>query len=219
MSQIRKLPDAGDLALPEVFRAVIAASNALARLDELSLVLENSEVFINAIPVMEAKASCEIENVVTTHDSIFRADVSGSSVDQDTVLATRLRRAIVQGSKTAKSRGINTKLAIKICTELLGIQVTLRDQPGTVIRADGKTEYVPPEPKELEALMNQWEKYVNRDDLLHPLVIMAISHYLFEAIHPFSDGNGRTGRVLKVLQLVSAGLLQEPILHMSKYLN
>ncbi len=219
MSQIRKLPSAAELAIPEVFQAVIAASNALARLDELSSVLENTEVFINAIPVLEAQASCDIESVVTTHDSIFRADVSDTGVDPDTVLAIRLRRALIQGAKLAKQRGITAKLATQICTQLMGRQMSIRSQPGTVIRSGGKTVFTPPEPKQLEALLFGWEKFANRDDFLHPLIVMAVSHYQFEAIHPFTDGNGRTGRVLNVLQLVSAGLLNEPILHMSKYLN
>lgn len=219
MSQIRPIPPAGEFAVPEVFKAVIAASNALARLDEIAELLENADVFINAIPVLEARASCDIENVVTTHDAIFSADVSSTNVDQNTISAIRLRRALLAGTKVAKQRGITTKLATKICTDLMGRQMSLRTQPGTVIRSGVKTVYTPPAPNQLERLMSSWEKFANRDDLLHPTVVMALSHYQFEAIHPFSDGNGRTGRVLNVLQLVSAGLLQYPILHLSKYLN
>jgi Fic family protein len=213
------LPPSGEFAVPEVFRAVIAASNALARLDEISQLLENAPVFINTIPVLEAQASSAIENVVTTHDSIFRADVSSSKTDQETLLAIRLRKAIIAGTDVARKRGISFKLAQLVCSELLGRDMPLRSQPGTVIQSKGKTVYTPPKPEELKSCILQWEKYINREDVLHPLIVMALSHYQFEAIHPFADGNGRTGRVLNVLHLVVSGLLQEPVLQMSQYLN
>jgi Fic family protein len=213
------LPPALEFAVPEVFRAVIAASNALARLDEISQLLENAPVFINTIPVLEAQASSAIENVVTTHDSIFRADVSSTKSDQETILALRLRRAIIAGTDVARERGISFKLAQLVCSEILGRDMALRSQPGTVIQSEGKTVYTPPKPEELEACLSNWEKYINREDVLHPLIVMALSHYQFEAIHPFADGNGRTGRVLNVLHLVASGLLQEPVLQMSQYLN
>jgi Fic family protein len=213
------LPPALEFAVPEVFRAVIAASNALARLDEISQLLENAPVFINTIPVLEAQASSAIENVVTTHDSIFRADVSSTKSDQETILALRLRRAIIAGTDVARESGISFKLAQLVCSEILGRDMALLSQPGTVIQSEGKTVYTPPKPEDLKACLTQWEKYINREDVLHPLIVMALSHYQFEAIHPFADGNGRTGRVLNVLHLVASGLLQEPVLQMSQYLN
>jgi len=212
-------PSDVEFAVPEVFRAVVAASNALARLDEISQLLENAPVFMNTIPVLEAQASSAIENVVTTHDSIFRANVSSTKTDQETILALRLRKAIVAGTEVARKRGISFKLAQLICSEILGREMPMRSQPGIVIQSEGKTVYTPPSPEELEACLSQWEKYINREDVLHPLIVMALSHYQFEAIHPFADGNGRTGRVLSVLHLVASGLLQEPVLQMSQYLN
>jgi Fic family protein len=207
-----------DFAIPEVFRAVIAASNALARLDEIAQLLENAPVFINTIPVLEAQASSAIENVVTTHDSIFSADVSSTKPDQETLLALRLRKAIIAGTEVATKRGVSFNLAQLVCSELLGRQMPLRSQPGTVLLSQGQTVYTPPGPDALLELISDWEKYVNREDVLHPLIVMAISHYQFEAIHPFSDGNGRTGRVLNVLHLVASGLLSQPVLQMSQYL-
>jgi len=212
------IPPAVDFAVPEVFNAVIAASNALARLDEIAQMLENSPVFINAIPVLEAQASSAIENVVTTHDSIFSADVSSTKPDQETLLALRLRKAIVAGSEVALQRGVSFKLAQLVCSELLGRQMPLRSQPGTVLVSQGETVYTPPSPEHLNKLIVNWERYVNREDVLHPLIVMAISHYQFEAIHPFTDGNGRTGRVLNVLHLLASGLLSQPVLQMSKFL-
>jgi len=213
------IPDAGSIAVPKVFKAVVGASNALARLDELAESLDNTEVFINSIPVLEAQASSEIENVVTTHDLIFRAETSTVKSDAETIAALRLRRAILAGSEMAKKRGITAKLASTICSEIMGRQMPFRTQPGTVIRSAGKTVYTPPDPKELPALLAEWERLVNREDLLHPLIVMAIAHYQFEAIHPFTDGNGRTGRVLNVLHLVSSGELKQPVLQISQYLN
>jgi len=212
------LPPDVDFAIPEVFRAVISASNALARLDEIAQLLENAPVFINTIPVLEAQASSAIENVVTTNDSIFSADVSSTKPDQETLLALRLRKAIIAGTEIATERGVSFNLAQLVCSELLGRQMPLRSQPGTVLLSQGETVYTPPAPEQLQALISDWERYVNREDVLHPLILMAISHYQFEAIHPFSDGNGRTGRVLNVLHLVSSGLLSQPVLQMSQYL-
>ncbi|MCX6495949.1 MAG: Fic family protein [Rhodoluna sp.] len=215
---LKAFPPAVDFAVPEIFRAVIDASNALARLDEIAELLDNSAVFINTIPVLEAQASSEIENVVTTHDSIFKADVASTKTDQDTLLAIRLRKAIIAGTEIATKRGISAKLASMICSEILGREMKLRQQPGTVIQSGGKTIYTPPAPEELKGLLSTWEAYVNREDVLHPLIVMALSHYQFEAIHPFSDGNGRTGRVLNVLHLVANGLLKQPVIQMSQYL-
>ena len=204
---LKSFPPAADFAVPEIFRAVIAASNALARLDEIAELLDNSAVFINTIPVLEAQASSEMENVVTTHDSIFKADVSSSKIDTETLLAIRLRKAITAGIDVASKRGISLKLASMICSEMLGREMKLRQNPGTVIQSGGKTIYTPPAPSELNELISAWEVFANREDVLHPLIVMALSHYQFEAIHPFSDGNGRTGRVLNVLHLVASGLL------------
>ena len=215
---LKPFPPAVDFAVPEIFKAVIAASNALARLDEIAELLDNSTVFINTIPVLEAQASSEIENVVTTHDSIFRADASSSKSDTETQLAIRLRKSILVGSDVAFKRGISLKLASMICSEILGREMKLRQNTGTVIQSGGKTIYTPPAPEDLKALVSSWETFVNRDDVLHPLIVMALSHYQFEAIHPFSDGNGRTGRVLNVLHLVSSGLLKQPVIQMSQYL-
>jgi Fic family protein len=212
------IPPAVDFAVPKVFNSVIAASNALARLDEIAQILENAPVFINAISVLEAQASSAIENVVTTHDSIFSADVSSTKPDHETLLALRLRKAIVAGSEVALQRGISFKLAQLVCSELLGRQMPLRSQPGTVLLSQGQTVYTPPSPEHLNKLIVNWERYVNREDVLHPLIVMAISHYQFEAIHPFTDGNGRTGRVLNVLNLLASGLLSQPVLQMSKFL-
>ena len=215
---LKSFPPAVDFAIPEIFNAVIAASNALARLDEIAEVLDNSAVFINTIPVLEAQASSEIENVVTTHDSIYMADVSSSKADTETLLAISLRKAIIAGSEVASKRGISLKLASMICSEMLAREMKLRQSPGTVIQSYGKTIYTPPAPGELRELLASWEKFVNREDVLHPLIVMALSHYQFEAIHPFSDGNGRTGRVLNVLHLVASGLLKQPVVQMSQYL-
>lgn len=214
-----KLPPAVDFAVPEIFAAVIAASNALARLDEIAELLDNSAVFMNAIPVLEAQSSSQIEQIVTTNDAIFRAEVSGSKPDLATHLALRLRRSITLGAEFAAKRGLTTKLSETICSEILGREMTPRTTLGTVIQSNGETIYTPPSPAELPRLLVDWERFMNSSDSLHPLIIMAIGHYQFEAIHPFSDGNGRTGRVLNVLALVNHGLLKNPVLQMSRVIE
>lgn len=210
------LPPTVDFAVPEIFTAIIEASNALARLDEVSDLLENSSVFLNAIPVLEAQASSQIEQIVTTNDAIFRANVSGAKPDVATNLALRLRRSITLGAEVAESRGITATLASTICSEILGHEMQPRKTQGTVIQSNLKTIYTPPSPNVLPRLLAEWESFVNKGDQLHPLIIMALAHYQFEAIHPFSDGNGRTGRVLNVLLLVNSGLLKQPVLQMSR---
>lgn len=213
------LPPQGlDLEPKVVLKATIQARTALATLAQAGTMLPNPTVLIHAVPLLEAQASSEIENIVTTADELFKHAHSGGG-DHATKEALRYRSALFTGLKAIRERPLSATTAELICTALHGRQMTVRALPGTRIAnpATGAIIYAPPEGHELiREKLSAWERFVHADDDLDPLVRMALAHYQFEAIHPFHDGNGRTGRVLNILMLIEAGLLDEPILYLSR---
>lgn len=205
-----------------VLKAAIPANAALAQLDQASRSMPNPAVLINTIPVLEANASSEIENIVTTTDDLFRhMDDDESASDPATRETLRYRTALNVGFRSVRERGLTFATAERICTTIHGREMRVRALPGTRIAnpATGRIVYSPPEGRDLiDAKLSEWERFVHAEDGMDPLVRMAAAHYQFEAIHPFTDGNGRTGRILNVLMLVEAGLLQLPVLYLSSYL-
>lgn len=216
------LPPAGDIETKAVLRACIEARAALAELKVSGRLIPNQSVLINSIPLLEAQASSEIENIVTTTDRLFRfAGGSDSAADFATKEALRYRTALSQGSRALKDRPITTRMAVEICQTIKGVALDIRATPGTALfnEGTGKVVYTPPEGADLlRQKLADWERYLHSDDDLDPLIRLAVLHYQFEAIHPFTDGNGRTGRVLNLLYLVEAGLLDTPILYLSRYI-
>lgn len=191
----------------------------LARLDEASELLANPRVFNNALPMLETVSSSRIENIITTHDELFVADVSsGQPISADTRLAMRNRAAMSLGFESIAQRPISTKLLAEVASELLGYQVKVRNLPGTFIGEPGRRVYTPPEGQALiEKKLNELVSFICSSEM-HPVLVMILAHYQFEAIHPYPDGNGRTGRVLNHLILSQAGLLRSPVLNLSSYL-
>lgn len=215
-------PDAAEIETADVLKTCINARVALAELRQAAQLIPNASVLINALPMLEARASSEIENIVTTADNMFRyMDTSDSQADPATKEALRYRRALFDGARRVQKKAISVDVAVEVCRIIKGEDLDLRDKPGTSLRnaASGEVVYTPPEGQPLlrEKLEN-WAEFLNKPSDLDPLVRMAIQHYQFEAIHPFSDGNGRTGRVLNVLYLVEQGLLDNPILYLSRYI-
>ena len=213
-------PGVDDLETRAVLKAAVAANTALAQLDQAAAAMHNPAVLINAIPILEAQASSEIENIVTTTDALFRHLEDDAAADPATKETLRYRTALRQGFDMTVSRGLTTSTAVAVCSTIKGCDMDLRHLAGTRIvnQSTGQITYSPPEGHALLAsLMTQWERFVHADDGMDSLVRMAVSHYQFEAIHPFSDGNGRTGRILNVLMLVNAGVLQQPLLYLSRY--
>ncbi len=215
-------PPTSTLETHRVLKATTEARAALASLDQALKSIPNPGVLIGTIPLLEAQASSEIENIFTTTDELFRyasdADGSATSGTKETL---RYRSALYKGSELVKKRPITASTAIEICTELRGIEARVRDLPGTYIGnpATGEVRYTPPDGQTLiTQKLSDWEQFIHEPNKLDPLVVMAAAHYQFEAIHPFADGNGRTGRVLNVLHLLEAGLLQEPVLYLSRYI-
>ena len=204
-----------------VLRACIKARAALAELKQAGELLPNQTLLINLLPLLEAKDSSEIENIVTTTDKLFQFAADEQSADPATKEALRYRSALREGFKVLQQRPLCTNTAIDICSELKGSPMEIRRVPGTIIgnQATGDTIYTPPVGETaIRNLLSNWEHFIHAEDELDPLIKMAISHYQFEAIHPFYDGNGRTGRILNVLYLIDKNLLTLPTLYLSRYI-
>ncbi len=214
-------PPADVLESRAVLKAAIKARAALAQLDQAVMSIPNPAVLINAIPLLEAQASSEIENVVTTTDELFRHQSDDGAADAATRETLRYRTALRTGFDQTVQRGLTTATALAICSTIKGRDMQVRALPGTRIGnpITGEIAYSPPEGRDLIThKLDVWERFIHADDGLDPIVRMAAAHYQFEAIHPFADGNGRTGRILNVLMLVEAGLLRLPVLYLSRFI-
>lgn len=211
-------PEGVDLEPRAVLKATVDARTALATLAQAGRLLPNPNILIHAVPLLEAQASSEIENIVTTADELFKHVESGGG-DHATKEALRYRNALFAGVDAIRSRPLTAATAASVCSELHGRQMDVRAVPGTRIANPTTREvvYAPPEGVDLiRTKLSEWERFVHAEDDLDPLVRMAVAHYQFEAIHPFHDGNGRTGRVINILMLIEAGLLDDPILYLSR---
>jgi Fic family protein len=197
---------------------------ALAELKGLTSTLPNPNILINAVILKEAQASSGIENVITTQDKLYQALYAKSAKpDVATKEVLRYREALLMGTRLIKERGfLNSNGIIAIQKELEENNAGLRKLPGTALINDLTNEviYTPPDNFDtISDLMKNLEEYLNNDaDDVSPLIKLAIQHYQFESIHPFYDGNGRTGRIINVLYLILKGLLNEPVLYLSSYI-
>jgi Fic family protein len=218
-NELPDLPPSGiDLEPRPILKATIEARAALATMAQAGRALPNPTVLINAVPLLEAQASSEIENIVTTADELFKHVETGGG-DHATKEALRYRTALFAGVRAIEQRPLNSTIAAMVCSRLQGREMDIRAVPGTRIAnpSTGEVVYAPPEGDSLiRDRLSAWERFIHGDDDLDPLVRMAVAHYQFEAIHPFHDGNGRTGRVINILMLMEAYLLQQPILYLSR---
>jgi len=215
------LPPTVDIETKPVLKACVEARAALAALRQATALIPNAAVLVNTIPLLEAQASSEIENVVTTTDAMFRqAQLDAPTADPATKEALRYRMALNAGFHSLKNRPLTTRTAEEICTTIRNVRMAVRKVPGTALanHATGEIIYTPPEGESrLRDKLANWERFIHERDELDPLVRMAVAHYQFEAIHPFTDGNGRTGRILNLLMLIEHGLLDLPILYLSRH--
>ena len=221
-NQLPLLPPAADIESKPLLKACIEARAALAELKSVGALIPNQSVLINTIPLLEAQASNEIENIVTTTDALFRyAQLEGDATDPATKEALRYRGALNQGFQELRQRPLSTNLAVRICSHIKNVDMQVRRGSGTALcnAATGAVIYTPPEGEALlrEKLAN-WEHFIHQRTDIDPLIRMAVAHYQFEAIHPFTDGNGHTGRILNLLMLVEQGLLDLPVLYLSRYI-
>lgn len=221
-NDLPKLPPKADLETPAVLKKAIRANRELAELKGKAGIIPNQGILINSLILKEAKASSEIENVVTTNDRLYEAFSAGDkNYDPQTKEVLRYRQALWAGFNQLKERPLSTNLFIDIVQTIKRNESGIRNTPGTVIANPNtnKIIYWPPEGEELiRDLLGNLETFIHSDDDLDPLIKMAVIHYQFEAIHPFDDGNGRTGRILNILYLVLEKLLTLPVLYMSGYI-
>lgn len=215
------LPPATDLETRAVLKRCITAHAALAELKQAAELIPNQGVLINTLPLLEAQASSEIENIVTTTDRLFKFQNADDRADPATREALRHSSALLEGFRALKQRPLNTSTAEQVCTRIKGVQMQVRRVPGTALvnQATGEIIYTPPVGEDLlRTKLANWERYLHEALDIDPLIRMAVGHYQFEAIHPFTDGNGRTGRVLNSLYLIQEDLLTLPILYLSRYI-
>lgn len=207
----------------KVLKKVTPAARALSALNQVARLLANQNLLVNLIPILESKSSSEIENIVTTTDALFKHESDTSSADPATKEALRYKKALFLGFESISgenARPLNTNTAIDICSELIDKQVDVRKVTGTNLKNQrtGEVIYTPPVGEDnLRNKLSNWESYVHDHDV-DPLIALAVAHYQFEAIHPFLDGNGRTGRILNILFLIENDLLSQPILYLSRYI-
>lgn len=220
------LPPPVDLETARVFKALAAANRALAELKGRAAVIPNQGMLIDTLSLQEAKASSEIENIVTTHDELFRIDVfSGGPQSASAKEVSRYRDALKLGyERLCSTKGIiSNNTLIDMFRLLKAREDGFRSTPGTALKSDqtGKIVYVPPQSAdEIANLMHDLERFINDDDIcaIDPLIKMTLIHHQFESIRPFPDGNGRIGRILNVLYITRTGLLDIPILYLSRHI-
>lgn len=223
---IPELPLQYDLETKAVLKQVNQANRKLAELKGVARTIPNEAILISTLTLQEARESSEVENIVTTHDDLYRADLA---LKQDVVSAStkevlNYREAIVHGFSIVRKQMMLTNNTIKSIQEKLEHNSAgFRSVPGTALKKnDGEVVYMPPQNhKQILEYMNNLEKFINVSELsdLDPLIKMAIIHHQFESIHPFYDGNGRTGRIINVLYLVMSDMLDLPILYLSRYIT
>jgi Fic family protein len=207
----------------EILRQTNKSTAALAELKGIAKTIPNQAMLINAIVLQEAKDSSEIENIITTQDELYKALTANKSNFSPAIKeVVNYRKAILQGFALAKEQGfLRVKDIVNIQQELLENTAGIRSTPGTVLKNDktGEVVYTPPQDKdEILDLLSNFIIHFNQKDDLSPLINLAILHYQFESIHPFYDGNGRTGRILNILYLVLNELIDVPILYLSSYI-
>ncbi len=216
------LPPQANIESREILKKCIAARAALAELKQAGQLIPNQSVLINSIPLLEAQMSSQIENIVTTTDKLFQfASIEDDKADAPTKETLRYRQALAQGYQSLKTKPICTRTAVEICRTILNTNINIRKVPGTALKNPMTRDviYTPPNGENLiRNKLANWEKFIHEQTDLDPLIRMAVMHYQFEAIHPFIDGNGRTGRLLNILFLVQQDLLEIPVLFLSRYI-
>jgi Fic family protein len=215
------LPPKVELENKTILKKAIFAHAALAELKGILNTIPNPAILINAL--QEAKASSEIENVITTNDALFRAfSARTTQIDPATKEVLRYRQALWEGFNELKKRPLlTTNLFVKVVQTIKESRLNIRKTPGTTISnaATGKVIFTPPEGESfIRDKLKNLESFIHEDNATDPLIKLAIIHYQFEAIHPFTDGNGRTGRIINILYLVLKDLLDLPVLYLSQYI-
>lgn len=216
------LPPKSNLETTNILRKTIAASRALANLNGAIINLPNPQLFLDTIHLQEAKASSEIENIITTNDELYKSVVADKKFENAAAKEViSYKNALWHGLLQLESKPfITTNLCIDIMQRIKENTSSIRTTPGTTLsNTNGDIIYTPPSGEDvIRKKLSNLEKFINEDNSLDPLIKMALMHYQFEAIHPFSDGNGRTGRILLLLYLKMENLLDVPAIYLSEYI-
>lgn len=223
---IPTLPLPYDLETKEILRQVNRANRKLAELKGVALTIPNEQILISSLTLQEAKDSSEVENIVTTQDDLYRAELNlkETVINASAKEVLNYRQAMQCGfALVRKTKLLTLNYVKRIQEELECNKGGFRSGPGTTLQNQHKEiVYTPPQSKVLiEQLMHNLEQYINDPDMqdIDPLIKMAVIHHQFESIHPFYDGNGRTGRIISILYLVINNLLDLPILYLSRYIT
>ena len=222
---LSSLPPHKNLETPSILKATIQAHRYLAELKGAAKTIPNEDILINTLSIQEAKDSSEIEQIITTHDAVFRATIQVAAIEDQAAKEVRdYKDAIYYGFRQIKEMGLILDRDIRHINQLLTHNTAgYRKVPGTALRNSqtGAVVYMPPQhPQEILDGMNNLIQFINDPSLsdIDPLIKMAIIHHQFESIHPFYDGNGRTGRILNILYLINNELLDSPILYLSRHI-
>ncbi len=218
------LPPRQEIETIAVLKQLSQSHRYLAELKGTSKTIPNESILINTLTLQEAKDSSEIENIITTHDDLYKENIFIDSKNPASKEVFNYAQGLKLGFEIVRNEKLLTNKHILIIQkELLENNAGFRTQGGTkLVNSQGQTVYTPPQTKEeVLELMANLEKFINDNEFsnLDPLIKMAIIHYQFESIHPFYDGNGRTGRIINILYLVLQGLLDIPILYLSRYIT
>ena len=213
-----------NLKTNKILEQLTLSSRALAELKGYANTIPNMHILINAVTINEAKDSSAIENIVTTHDDIYKVLTESGYKEENAKEVVDYRNAIWAGYEQIKKDGfINTNTIVKIQGIIEHNNAGIRKLPGTELKNSltGETIYTPPQnEEEIRDYLRNLEKFINNnEDGIDPLIKVCLIHYQFESIHPFYDGNGRTGRILNILYLVLNNLIDSPILYLSNYIN
>lgn len=218
------LPPPQGLETIAILKQLSQSHRYLAELKGTAKTIPNESILINTLTLQEAKDSSEIENIITTHDDLYKENILIDTKKPASKEVYNYAQGLKLGFEIVrKEQLLLNKHILTIQKELLSNNAGFRTQAGTkLVNSQGQTVYTPPQsPTEVLDLMSNLEKFINDNDFsyLDPLIKMAIIHYQFESIHPFYDGNGRTGRIINILYLVLQGLLDIPILYLSRYIT
>jgi Fic family protein len=221
-NELPPLPPKTELETNRVLKRAIAARTALADLKGAGALIPNQAILIQTIGLQEARLSSEIENIVTTTDQLYRASADASGpTDANTKEVIAYGRALWKGYEAVHAgRPLSTRLFEDIVAIIKNTDAGVRRVPGTKLaNLSREVIYTPPDGEtHLRDLLANLERFLYNDDDLDPLVKLAVMHYQFEAIHPFTDGNGRTGRILNILFLVERRLIDIPVLYLSRFI-
>jgi Fic family protein len=215
------LPPAADVETKEILKLCLKARVALEGLNRTAQLTAKDAILLRIFPLLEAQASSAVENIAAPTDTLFKYAGMPKKADPAARDALRCKSALLAGLRSLEDGSVSLRTAEAVCSVLRGTPAEVRSAPGTYMRSSltGGAVYTPPAGAQvIRDKMAAWEKFLSSDCGLDLLVVMALSHYQFEAIHPFCDGNGRTGRILNLLLLVQNGLLNLPVLCLSRYI-